>query len=186
LNGQRLKIDVRKFLAEEDYIIEPIANTLLDLTSNEIALNCQRWVIANKRYKTDDATLKVSEFWRFPYESIVEKEFDCEDGAILMAQLMLSCGVEPYRVKVAAGWVKPNRAAESYTVGHAYCLYLADRKESVRGKEWVVLDWCYYPDEYTICEKKPLAKDGGLYGDVWFTFNHQYTWGNAPIYEMFK
>jgi hypothetical protein len=63
--------------------------------------------------------------------------------------------------------------------GHAWCLYLADRPDSKRGLEWVILDWCYAPDPDVPIEEKPLAKNGGQqkgYKETWFTFNDEYSW----------
>jgi len=107
---------------------------------------------------------------------------NCEDGAILIAALMINAGVPSFRVKVTAGSVlaDPNVApSEDNIGGHGYAIYLADRSDSERGLEWVILDWCYLPDPDTPIEKKPLAKNGGhdnAYKDVWFTFNDEYSW----------
>ncbi|MBN1216392.1 MAG: DUF4332 domain-containing protein [Candidatus Lokiarchaeota archaeon] len=107
---------------------------------------------------------------------------NCEDGAILIAALMINAGVPSFRVKVCAGSVlaDPKVApSEDNIGGHGYAIYLADRKDSDRGLEWVILDWCYIPDPEIQIDKKPLAKNGGTdgaYQDVWFTFNDEFSW----------
>jgi predicted flap endonuclease-1-like 5' DNA nuclease len=107
---------------------------------------------------------------------------NCEDGAILIAGLLINAGIPSWRVKVCAAQVIADpifAPSDTELGGHAYCIYLADRSESERKLEWVVLDWCYLQDPEVPIEKKPLAGDGGqegAYKDIWFTFNDQYSW----------
>ncbi|GAF84051.1 unnamed protein product, partial [marine sediment metagenome] len=68
--------------------------------------------------------------------------------------------------------------------GHAYCIYLADRPESSRKLEWVILDWCYLQDPEVPVDKKPLAGNGGqegAYKEIWFTFNDEYSWAQSSF-----
>jgi predicted flap endonuclease-1-like 5' DNA nuclease len=112
---------------------------------------------------------------------------NCEDGAILIASLLINAGIPSWRVKVCAAQViaDPTFApSETEEGGHAYCIYLADRPESERKLEWVILDWCYLQDPEITIEKKPLAGDGGqegAYKDIWFTFNDQYSWAQSAF-----
>ena len=107
---------------------------------------------------------------------------DCKDGAILIASLLINAGIPSWRVKVAGGGVLPDPGfapSDTELGGHAWCLYLADRADSKRGLEWVILDWCYAPDPDVPIEEKPLAKNGGQqdgYKETWFTFNDEYSW----------
>jgi hypothetical protein len=110
--------------------------------------------------------------------------FDCKDGAILTASLLINAGIPSFRVKVAGGGVLTDPVFAPSNIelgGHAWCLYLADRPDTERGLEWVILDWCYAPDPDVPIEKKPLAKDGGQqkgYKETWFTFNDEYSWAH--------
>jgi hypothetical protein len=68
--------------------------------------------------------------------------------------------------------------------GHAYCIYLADRPESERKLEWVILDWCYLQDPEVSVENKPLARNGGTegaYREIWFTFNDFHSWAQSSF-----
>lgn len=83
---------------------------------------------------------------------------------------------------MAAGYVQESPTAPQG--GHCYCIYLADRPESEKKFEWVILDWCYYEDSDILCDKKPLAKNGGYnscYKDTWFTFNTEYSWNQTKL-----
>jgi len=107
---------------------------------------------------------------------------NCEDGGILITSLLINAGIPPWRAKVVAGYVKPGPKAEMG--GHGYSIYLADRADSQRSLEWVILDWCFFPDPKIPIEKKPLAKNGGYAGcylDTWFTFNNQYSWNQEAL-----
>jgi transglutaminase-like putative cysteine protease len=160
--------DVRRYLKYDDCVVKKISDQLKGKTNNETALNMQRWVAKNIRYIKD-----VNERWKAIPDTLFDMGGDCEDQAILLAQLIICAGIPSYRVRVAAGWVTSTKV-----IGHAYCIYLADRK-SMRGKEWVILDTNFYSDESIECDKKPLLNDGGvdkLYGAIWYSFNNQYAW----------
>lgn len=45
-------------------------------------------------YKTDQQSKGVSEYWRYPLETLYDKEGDCEDGAILLAALLYAAGYD--------------------------------------------------------------------------------------------
>lgn len=174
---ERIKTDVRMFIQKDDYLLQELIHTykLKKDTYNETALACQLFVRDFVFYVSDDSQNGCPEFWQFPFETIVTRRGDCEDGAILMASLMLNAGIPSWRVKVTAGLVQPEPTAPQG--GHAYCIYLADRPNGEVA--WEIHDWCYYEDTATPTGSKPLAKDGGQnnsYKDVFFTFNNEYSW----------
>lgn len=180
-NG-RINTDVRNFIIAEDYILKDIVEryNLKKETYNETAHACQKFVVENLKYKDDLETNGCEEFWQFPFETLVSTYADCEDGAILMASLMINAGIPNWRVKVVGGTVKPQPTAP--LGGHAYCIFLADRKSGELA--WEIHDWCYYEDSEIPTGEKPLAKDGGYnntYIDVWFTFNNEFTWSNEEV-----
>jgi transglutaminase-like putative cysteine protease len=187
LRGKKdnIAVDVRAFILTNDEIVNQVIDkyNLKGQNDNETAYNCQNFVCKFLTYKYDDDSNKCPEFWQFPFETLQSSIGDCEDGAILIASLLINCGVPSWKVKVAAGDVIiDNKVAK--TGGHAYCLFLADRIETDRKLEWVILDWCYYPDQKVKCDKKPLAKDGGFqscYKEVWFTFNNEYSWNQESL-----
>ena len=101
---------------------------------------------------------------------------NCESGGILIATLCIAAGIPNWRIKVAAGNVKP--APTAPLGGHAWCIYLAD------DGEWRNIDWCFYEDSHIPVPQKPLAKNGGQfnsYKEIWFTFNNEYSWAGGPI-----
>ena len=180
-----VEIDVKNFISANDEVLKKYIEKygLKKETHNETAHAIQKFIVENFKYAYDNDSEGIPEYWQFPYESLIDGQttgFDCEDGAILMASLMLNCGIPSYRVKVAAGYVKQSPTAPS--CGHAYVLYLADREED--NQEWIIADWCYYQDVELKCEDKPLAKEGGYngcYGEIWWTFNDQYSWSNEEV-----
>lgn len=177
---KRIDIDVRNFIVANDDILKDIIKEygLKKKTYNETAYACQKFVVDFLSYKDDEMNSYCEEFWQFPFETIASKAGDCEDGAILMASLMINAGIPNWRVKVVGGTVRPQPTAP--LGGHAYCIYLADREDG--SMEWEIHDWCYYEDTDVPTGKKPLAKEGGYnqcYIDVWFAFNNQYTWSDV-------
>lgn len=181
--GQTLiKNDVKNFITVNDNLLQKVVEQygLKRSTYNETAHACQKFVVEYMDYISDTKTSNSAEFWQFPFESLASKTGDCEDGAILMASLMINAGIPSWRVKVCAGYVRPEPTAPQG--GHAYCIYLADRKDN--SLEWEIHDWCYYEDSEIPTGEKPLAKDGGYkqtYGKLWFSFNNEYSWSAEEI-----
>lgn len=83
----------------------------------------------------------------------------CEDGAILMANIMLKSGVPYWRIRLNAGDVQGG--------GHAYVTYLREK-----DNKWYVLDWCYwYGDSVNF---KKTWKDAKKYFGIWFSWSSKY------------
>lgn len=138
---------------------------------DEKALACFEWVRHNIQYKTDRQTQGVVEYWQDANETFASGQGDCEDGAILMMKLMELSGVPAWRRKLCAGWVRDPRDVTKQ-VGHAYCIYLNDYFE------WMVLDWCYWPNtsEISFKDNISLRKQTDLYKELWFTCNEERSW----------
>ncbi|MFW9941784.1 MAG: DUF4332 domain-containing protein [Candidatus Thorarchaeota archaeon] len=184
---KQIDADVKSFIKDNDAILWHVISHvgLRHDTANETALAIQKFVCDFLKYIGDDESVECPEFWQFPFETIQSEIGDCEDGAILIAGLLINAGIPSWRVKVAAAQVMTNPLFPSSDEGgHAYCIYLADRPESPRKLEWVILDWCYLQDPEISIEKKPLAREGGqdgAYKQIWFTFNDEYSWAQSSF-----
>jgi predicted flap endonuclease-1-like 5' DNA nuclease len=186
---KQIDADVKTFIKDNDAILWHVINQaeLRQDTPNNTAWAVQKFVCSLLKYSQDDETEDCPEFWQFPFEAIQSQVGDCEDGAILIASLLINAGIPSWRVKVCAAQVVADpifAPSESELGGHAYCIYLADRNDTERKLEWCILDWCYLQDPETPVEEKPLARDGGqegAYRDIWFTFNDQYSWAQSAF-----
>jgi len=167
IDGEYL-IDVRNFIsAYNDPLIPKVSGKDYD----EIALNACKWVQSNIKYKSDtsDETYKTSEYWAYPYQTLHHRSGDCEDGAILMAVIMLKSGIPYYRVRLAAGSV--------FGGGHAYLCYAR-----LKDDEFIVMDWCYWENQEHPSER-PTHKEEQNYSDkdrnfyVWFSWDLKYCYG---------
>ncbi|MFW9896062.1 MAG: DUF4332 domain-containing protein [Candidatus Thorarchaeota archaeon] len=187
--SKQIDADVKVFIKENDAILWHVITQagLRKDTPNETALAIQNFVCKFLKYKYDDESVDCPEYWLFPFEAIQSEIGDCEDGAILIAALMINAGIPSWRVKVCAAQVFADPVfapSDTDLGGHAYCIYLADREESKRKLEWVILDWCYLQDPEVPIEEKPLARDGGqegAYQEVWFTFNNEKSWAQSSF-----
>ena len=170
-------LDVRHFIWEEDIVLRDLIRSasLQKLTIDDTALAVQQWVVKNLQYVSDE-TIGASEYWLFPGESMARKKGDCEDGATLMASILINAvPVEQrWRVRVTAGMVKPGPTAPQG--GHGYCVYIRDL-----DNEAVVLDWCFLEDSTVPVKDKPIVRDNTPYREVWFSFNHQYAWSHTSF-----
>lgn len=181
-NDRPIQIDVKNFICANDAILKDIIDRrgLKKKTYNETAHACQKFVVNYMSYIADEQESGVEEFWQFPFETVAAKAGDCEDGAILMASLMINAGIPNWRVKVVAGNVRPQPTAPEG--GHAYCIFLADRDNG--DMEWEIHDWCYYEDSEIPTGQKPLAKEGGYnhsYTQVWWSFNNEFSWSPEEV-----
>lgn len=181
-SSERIVCDVKDFLTVKDALLTEIIYEyrLKKHTHNATAQAIQQFVVKFLGYVGDEESTQCPEFWQFPFETLQSGIGDCEDGAILTASLMIQCGIPAYRVKVCAGYVQESATAPMG--GHAYCIYLADRRWG--EQDWVVTDWCYYEDSHLAPEYKPLAKEGGYngcYQELWFTFNNEYSWNQDRL-----
>jgi hypothetical protein len=163
----KLKIDVRNFYTPNDIVIPKINNTLLNY--DDIAKAALYYVYKNITYISDKTQFNVPEFWMFPFETYHTKKGDCEDGAILLANILLKSGIPYWRIRIVAGDVKSGND----TSGHCYCCYL---KEDTN--EWYILDWCFFYNE----SKQWLKwKDAKKYLNIWFSFNTKYCFSNDKL-----
>ena len=187
--SKQIDVDVKAFIKRNDAILWHVL-TQLNLrkdTPNDTALAIQNFVCNFLKYKYDDIVSECPEFWLFPFEAVQSEIGDCEDGAILIASLLINAGIPSWRVKVCAAQVMADpifAPSDTELGGHAYCIYLADRPNSERKLDWVILDWCYLQDPEIPITEKPLARNGGTegaYREIWFTFNDLYSWAQSSF-----
>lgn len=164
-NQKTIQIDVRQFVNPNDFNLPIVSGT----TDDEKALNCLRWIIQNIKYVPDKQQYGMGEYWAFPYQTLNNKKGDCEDGAILLASMMIKNGIPNWKIRVSAGNVLLN----NQNAGHAYVTYYYEE-----GDRWVLLDWCYWPNQKEISDRIDY-KFEELYKDIWFSFNDEYAFGFA-------
>lgn len=160
----KYQIDVKNFVSMYDDYTIPLVSGEND---DERALNGLKWVINNIDYISDGSsdTYKQGEYWAYPYQTLKHKQGDCEDGAILLYCILIKSGIPYWKVRVSAG--------DTTAGGHAYITYYDEKKD-----RWVSLDWCFYPNTLPI-EKRTDYKDEIIYKNIWFSFNHLYSYATG-------
>jgi len=163
-------VDVRIFFQPIDFNLKKIVNTayvglgqLNEGSFDDRALRSLKWVRKHFKFANDEEVVKQYEFWMFPFEALKYKRGDCDDGAILLANLMMAAGIPYWRIRLNAGDVKGG--------GHAYVTYCRET-----DNEWVVLDWCYWYDKTPIATRV-LHKNQRDYYGIWFSWNERYAFG---------
>jgi len=159
-NHGSLNIDVRGFLINPMCKEIQFSKVWSDLPDDEKALMCLKWVIDNIKYTPDKTEFDLEEYWTYPQELLFTKKGDCDDGAILLANIMELSGIPYFKIRLTCGSTPDG--------GHAYVTYYREI-----DKTWVNLDWCYYPSKKQISERDNY-KDEKQYGDVWFSWNRKY------------
>lgn len=172
---QSCDIDPRMFF-QKDSAVEIIAKTILAQALikekvsatdwDELAWRAEQWVKKNIKYVSDKSVFNLEEYWQFSYETLKLKTADCEDGAILLANLLLELGIPMHRIHLNAGNVSLG--------GHAYVTYC--RKSDNR---FTVLDWCFD----TTTAKIPLRSthaDARDYYTIWFSWTQKNIYSTLP------
>lgn len=159
------QIDVRNYFQTYDSSLPVVSGR----NSDKIALNCINWVIDNITYVSDSIDYKQTEYWAYGYQTLKHRTGDCEDGAILLANMLVANGVPYYRVRLNAGSVRGG--------GHCYVTYCRET-----DNKFVVLDWCYNPNKKEM-KDRPTHKEERNYINqeknyyVWFSWNLKYIFG---------
>jgi len=164
--NEMIAIDVRNFITPYDYELESLRTEFVQyMEDDKNAVECLKWVIDNITYTSDKSQFGIPEEWLFAYETLKTRKGDCDDGAILLANLMVVSGIPYWKVRLTAG----NTSAG----GHCYVTYYDEE-----GDRWVVLDWCYWPNKKEVKARKEYKKDK-RYGQVWFSWNKKYSFYKA-------
>lgn len=144
-----------------------------DPSYDEWALECLRWVRKHISYKTDKNVEGIDEYWQFWYETLELHSGDCEDGSILLANLMMVAGIPYWRVRLNAGDVNGG--------GHAYVTYCRETDD-----EFVILDWCYWPNDLLPKDRK-LHRDESNYSGhdfgIWWSWNSRFCFRKVTYAE---
>ena len=167
--GGSVSTDVRNFFQPNDYNLPLVTG----VSNDDKALECLKWVRKNVTYVSDKTNYGFDEYWAFAYQTLKRKKGDCEDGAILLANVMLKAGIPYYRVHLNAGSVNGG--------GHAYVSYCREF-----DNEFVVLDWCYWPNNLPVKdrlthkeERNYMDKDRNFY--VWFSWDLLHAYGDMTL-----
>lgn len=155
----RMHVDPRIFLNMYDNTVPRVSGGTVDERANNIL----KYVIKKIVY-TGDLKSK-GEYWQFAYETWKRKKGDCEDGSILLANIMIRSGIPYWRIRLNAGMVQGG--------GHAYVTYLRESDNT-----WYVLDWCYWPSESI--DFKKTWKNAEKYFGIWSSWNAKYVYGDLP------
>ena len=135
----------------------------------------------------------VNEYWSYSYQTFIRGYGDCEDGAILMYDVLRKSGIPAWKLRINAGYVNnPDGSLKYYPNGgrdggHAWLTYYVESQfwkgKDKREDKWVVLDWCnghkYAGDVKTpLDEREPWSAD--IYDtNLIFSFNEEYCWSKS-------
>jgi hypothetical protein len=135
----------------------------------------------------------INEYWSYSYQTFIRGYGDCEDGAILMYDVLRKSGIPAWKLRINTGYVNnPDGSLKYYPNGgrdggHAWLTYYVESQfwkgKDKREDKWVVLDWCnghkYAGDVKTpLDEREPWSSD--IYDtNLMFSFNEKYCWSKS-------
>jgi hypothetical protein len=158
------QVDLREFINKYNYSLPIFTGT-----NDEIVQQALVWVIINIKYVSDFTSYVYPEYWAYDYQTFKRRVGDCEDGAILLYNILLKNNVPYWKIRLSAGWVNSINGKE----GHCYVTYYCEETD-----KWVVLDWCYWPNMAKINERKDYKGETN-YIDVWFSWNMKYCYSKG-------
>ena len=137
--------------------------------------------------KEIEACVFDNENWSFSYQTLERKNGDCEDGAILLYDILRKSGIPAWKLRLNAGFMDDGE-------GHCWLSYYVESQfwKSKRDDKWVILDWCDYRDtkanRETKVEDRPRYSELKEYAAIEFSWNEDYTWSFgelafAPMYH---
>ena len=93
------RVDIRNFFVNPNtFELQQVAAQYKALPEWKRVFKLKEWVKQNIKAKPEKG-----EFWKFPFETLRDKEGDCEDLAILLANLLIASGIESWKVRLCAG-----------------------------------------------------------------------------------
>jgi hypothetical protein len=160
-------LDARCFVGNQKNMKLPIFSG----TDDEIVEQAQEWIIKNISYVSDQSQFATNEYWEFSYETLTRKKGDCEDGAILLYDILRANNIPSWKIRINIGYaVNPNNGSQGM---HGYVTYY-----SQENAKWIAVDWCWFPDTGLI-KDRPEYKDNAMYGDISYSFNEEYCWSTS-------
>jgi len=121
-------------------------------TDDEKMYAIEQWVQQNIEYVSDIVNYGQLEYWAYPTETLNKMSGDCEDGAFLIHALGLAAGVDEDRLRMYGGMVANPRGGKPE--GHGWVAY-----KRQLDNVWVILDWCYWPQDDHFDYRTPMSKD---------------------------
>ena len=85
---------MKKFITSDDKLLNDLSNQLISLAKKEnynsvtTANFILKFVQQNIEYVPDNISKGPDEYWRYPIETLVEKQGDCEDTSALFGSIM--------------------------------------------------------------------------------------------------
>ena len=135
----------------------------------------------------------VNEYWSYSYQTFMRGYGDCEDGAILMYDILRKSGIPAWKLRVNCGYVNNPDGSQKIGQfgqregGHAWLTYYVESQfwkgKGKREDKWVVLDWCN-GNKYLGDTKTPLDEREKWSKDIYDTnldlsFNEDYCWSTS-------
>ena len=128
----------------------------------------------------------IQDYWSYSYQTYQRGTGDCEDGTVLLYDILRKSGIPAWKMRVNLGLVnKPDGTKE----GHAWLTYYVESQfwkgKNKREDKWVYLDWCnggkYLNDVKTPLDEREKWSLDPLYDTkLACSFNEDFCWSTWP------
>lgn len=124
----------------------------------------------------------IHDYWSYSYQTYQRGTGDCEDGTVLLYDILRKSGIPAWKLRVNAGHVNKPDGTKG---GHVWLTYYVESQfwkgKSKREDKWVYLDWCnggkYLNDLRTPLDERDKWSQEPLYDtNLMCSFNEDYCW----------
>lgn len=129
-----------------------LAMSLIGKNNDKTVINVVRWVKNNVSYKSEK-----SEEWKGAYQTMLDRDGDCDDMNCLVFVLCYLAGVNPFQLFCAIGSMTNG--------GHYWCMYY-----STKERKMVTLDTTYYASTTSVKNRTDFNKLK-YHKNIWYLFN---------------
>ncbi len=173
-------IDIRLFITPNTYEVQREAERFsvdnpMKINKDVIDLYEQAQLFYDYEYDSKD--LGISEYWKFPWETLHQERGDCEDWANVIVSYLIAGGVPRWRVRNVCGMVNSGRG------GHSTVYVLDDSLETWRHLNST--STVYHDSLLDYPEYGDSDDDIGIDPDrTWFSFNDRYAWSEMATGQI--
>ena len=153
----------------------------------------EKWLVNPEKFDMKDFIKVINarmhtikDYWSYSYQTYQRGTGDCEDGTVLLYDILRKSGIPAWKMRVNLGLVNKSDGTKG---GHVWLTYYVESQfwkgKSKRDDKWVYLDWCnggkYLYDVKTPLDERDEWSMDPLYDTkLACSFNEDYCWSTWP------
>ena len=126
----------------------------------------------------------IFDYWSYSYQTYQRGTGDCEDGTVLLYDILRKSGIPAWKMRVNVGSMNKSDGTKGGHVWLTYYVWNQFWKGKYKKDKWVYLDWCnggkYLNNVDTPLDERDEWSMDPLYdADLMCSFNEEYCWSKG-------